>query len=1306
VSDRFLNNVVKKLQKVFPQIKVKYSFSYDDFVEACVKAKIPLTEVDATRGFYDKESGTVYLNPNRLSTKTAIHEFAHVWVQVAKTMDKQTWNKGKSLVAGTKYEVDVRQSEYYKGMSRDDILEEALVRAIADKGMSFVEGNVAKRFLEWANKLYTKMKSALGINRSVDFANMSIDDYAKKVARELLGEIPLEKVTEEELKEIENGNRKPFINVDKGILAKDTWLDRQRMAAKRYFTVGMGIGDISVAKQQAAAKVEVWKKKAEYSVRNFNTAVAEHLKTEMKGDKYKNMSRKERRQAKAKLAQELYQNADLVLKGREATIPDSVRGAVEAMRKDINRLQEDLISFYEEKGLGTPKFLGTLTQSVGLYVNRSYAMYDIKDWHKEYKKYVSKKDIAAAKAKIKAQVANGATRSMKWETAPDGTVTVTFTNTFGTESVPLTVVAKNGKHDQDTIPLNDWLYNNLSLEEATAIIDHMEGREVEGQIMENWQKNNGNDLGVASGNIIFSAPTQKKQAENNSLHYSNREDIDTLVNDHLEMMLTASNWTQDISGQLVESPGTDIFSASILKKRKEDTDLDPVIRKVMGEYTDPRPNYVKTVGKLAELTAKGRMEQEMLETADGYFLVRSPISSNKPPVSRGAGTDWVKVPVTKSHILGKQDVWMHPHLYNAMYGKDGIFGGKSNNKAVRMLQVGNAWVKSALTIQKDDSQSRNFIGAWKNLWATGITNFAKVLVPVLSPALMKGSIVTTQDFKTRHYLVGGLMAPPLALTRIAGEVWHRLKGFKTENGEKMTKEDFVNSYLEAIEYNLIEGSIDAGVIKDVVERAYDDIFGEDYTPTAQWNKRNMKKKGKALRKAVGVYLDTFAKPYQTTDLIFKMVQWETEQQYLKKAYSYKVEEGQMTKEEFNDWVKRKAAETVRNEQPTYSNSSRFIRDLSRNVLLGSFVQFTAQMYRTRAKLVQSIAGRMIEANKETNKKAANIIRLSALDKAVGLMTEFTVGYQVVNMIAASLGFDDEEDDAIGTLSPGYSEHGQRVYETTADKIRKTGKLKFYDLQFIDPSSVFYKPLNAIMKGQPIDALEEIVGQFSSEEILAGRLHQLYINEDQYGQEIYNKEDTPYERRKAQLSYVGEVLMPGYSLSMDKMIKGYKGVVTKHGTEYDLGQELVNSFLGIKSKTRDVKRMYQSKLKAETKRFQDAKRIYTSVMDDPEYTPSQKKAALERANMQLKGIHQDVKRIYDAGSVFWERTEMRNLSEKWIPRNEEEKAGVLVSKWMVRAIERNEYIQIDENGDYIYKKQKKGQGFDSGGFGGDIDGGIN
>jgi hypothetical protein len=175
--------------------------------------------------------------------------------------------------------------------------------------------------------------------------------------------------------------------------------------------------------------------------------------------------------------------------------------------------------------------------------------------------------------------------------------------------------------------------------------------------------------------------------------------------------------------------------------------------------------------------------------------------------------------------------------------------------------------------------------------------------------------------------------------------------------------------------------------------------------------------------------------------------------------------------------------------------------------------------------------------------------------------------------------------------------------------------------------------------------------------------------------------------------------------MDKMIKGYKGVVTKYGTEYDMGQELVNSFLGIKSKTRDVKRMYQSKLKAETKRFQDAKRIYTSVMDDPEYTPSQKKAALERANMQLKGIHQDVKRIYDAGSVFWERTEMRNLSEKWIPRNEEEKAGVLVSKWMVRAIERNEYIQIDENGDYIYKKQKKGQGFDSGGIGGDIGGGF-
>lgn len=137
--------------------------------------------------------GTVYVNPEQLNVNTPIHEFGHLWYQWAEKHSPELTRKGRQLVEGSPYYDLIKalsqdsESVYYNN-TEEEILEEALVMAIGDKGEQFVNKEQKSSFQQWLSDLWMKLQNALGLSEmsQEQFEELTLDDFAEAVGIDLL----------------------------------------------------------------------------------------------------------------------------------------------------------------------------------------------------------------------------------------------------------------------------------------------------------------------------------------------------------------------------------------------------------------------------------------------------------------------------------------------------------------------------------------------------------------------------------------------------------------------------------------------------------------------------------------------------------------------------------------------------------------------------------------------------------------------------------------------------------------------------------------------------------------------------------------------------------------------------------------------------------------------------------------------------------------------------------------------------------------------------------------------------------------
>ena len=192
---------ITKLSKSFPSVEVVTDQkTFDDLVSNLNAKKLSNKNAKVYGAVYE---GKLYLNPALENYNTPIHEFGHLWMNTARELAPETYQKGISLVEGTDYVSEVEANPAYKKvikkMKEDGatdeyinryVLEEALATAIGDKGESFATAAQEKNFKAWLNQLFDFVKKLTGISKmsSKEIQDLSLDEFTDAVVVDLLSE--------------------------------------------------------------------------------------------------------------------------------------------------------------------------------------------------------------------------------------------------------------------------------------------------------------------------------------------------------------------------------------------------------------------------------------------------------------------------------------------------------------------------------------------------------------------------------------------------------------------------------------------------------------------------------------------------------------------------------------------------------------------------------------------------------------------------------------------------------------------------------------------------------------------------------------------------------------------------------------------------------------------------------------------------------------------------------------------------------------------------------------------------------------
>lgn len=117
------------------------------------------------KGFRDRNTNQIFINPKLATLDTPIHEFAHIWEDMLAEVNPDAHKKAMALIKGTKYHKDAIASGY-----GDRALNEALVQAIGEKGAKiFKDPKRQSQFEKVIEQVKQAIKQALNLPADADF---------------------------------------------------------------------------------------------------------------------------------------------------------------------------------------------------------------------------------------------------------------------------------------------------------------------------------------------------------------------------------------------------------------------------------------------------------------------------------------------------------------------------------------------------------------------------------------------------------------------------------------------------------------------------------------------------------------------------------------------------------------------------------------------------------------------------------------------------------------------------------------------------------------------------------------------------------------------------------------------------------------------------------------------------------------------------------------------------------------------------------------------------------------------------------
>tara|TARA_R110002095_G_scaffold197339_1_gene176390 strand:- start:1456 stop:12243 length:10788 start_codon:yes stop_codon:yes gene_type:complete len=575
-------------------------------------------------------------------------------------------------------------------------------------------------------------------------------------------------------------------------------------------------------------------------------------------------------------------------------------------------------------------------------------------------------------------------------------------------------------------------------------------------------------------------------------------EIQRKVTQVIELMLEEGTAFDSLEGFIKESK-LGAKDLSVLQRRKQ---IAPEIRALLGEYTDPKINFTKSVTKMSRLVMNQKFLDRVKELglAQGFLFTEE----NRPlDATRLIAADGSEV------YAPLNGYYTYPEIDQAF--KD-VLGKEQMGDLMRTIIRWNGMVKYGKTVLSPTTAFRNWMSAAFFAMANGHFDLTQ----------MRKSLSSMREY--------------------------------------FTHQEGKDGYLRKLkELGVIYDTPYAGEMMDLLSDSQLESSLFDKKPFSNIRKANE-------------YAQKF---YQYGDDFWKIIGYENEKAMLIKHKGLSEADAEL-----------EAAERIRNTYPTYSMTGRAVQRLRRFPLAGTFVSFPAEIIRTSFHMLRYLREDMKTSPAYARRKIAGLALASA-----GIY-----GIQALSM--AMMGMDDDEEEAFRDMAPEWAENSNLMALGRNEK----GQIQVLDMSFLDPYNYWKRPINAILRGQPMgdmitDSAREMLQPFFGQDIAFGAIMEAVNNKKGSGGQVFNPDAPVVDQTVSIVDHLRKALQPGFVNNIERMSKALSGDVSNSGKEYKPGEE-VAAFFGFRPTTFDPKiALYYRSFEFKDEKS-NATKIFTSAFRNP------------------------------------------------------------------------------------------------------------
>ena len=311
-----------------------------------------------------------------------------------------------------------------------------------------------------------------------------------------------------------------------------------------------------------------------------------------------------------------------------------------------------------------------------------------------------------------------------------------------------------------------------------------------------------------------------------------------------------------------------------------------------------------------------------------------------------------------------------------------------------------------------------------------------------------------------------------------------------------------------------------------------------------------------------------------------------------------------------------AAKMVRENMHNYGETSRMVKRARRSPFT-DFIAFRTEMFRTSKNIIKNGIKDMQEGaaqmkrgqrNEKGSLKGVAQFRagMARIGGAAGAVTATgAIGYTSAELTGINdlvFGTNYTKKEAIEEFDQGYNKGSDWLY------FFKNGKLKRFNMSYIDPWAMFKNPVQAVIRAfqtedDPNIALDKSTnqilktfGESIGPSILTQALFDIWRNQDEFGREIA-KDQGVVKDTANRLARLWEAFEPGTVSTAKRAFEAYtKGGIKSYGTPIEKQAEILG-FAGLKYEDVNIPKALSRSLIEPTQRLNESNKSYKKAFRD-------------------------------------------------------------------------------------------------------------